>query len=35
MEILENWLTEPEVLNMYAKHYETGEVMPKEYVDKI
>ena len=34
-QILENWLTEPEVLNMYAKHYETGEVMPKEYVDKI
>ena len=34
-QILENWLTEPEVLKMYAKHYKTGEVMPNEYVDKI
>ena len=34
-QIMENWAVEPEVLNMYAKHYKTGEVIPKELVDKI
>lgn len=31
----ENWATHPEVLNNYAKHYETGEVIPQELLDKI
>ena len=26
---------EPEVLRMYAKHYETGEVLPDEFVNKL
>ena len=34
-QIMENWVTEPEVLRVYAKHYETGEVIPHELVDKI
>ncbi|MBI5020722.1 MAG: M3 family metallopeptidase [Ignavibacteriales bacterium] len=34
-QIMENWAMEPEVLNMYAKHYKTGEPMPKELIDKI
>ena len=34
-QILENWLSEPEVIEMYAKHYDTGETMPMEYIDKI
>jgi peptidyl-dipeptidase Dcp len=34
-QIMEHWTTEPEVLNMYAKNYQTGEVMPQELVDKI
>ena len=34
-QIMEHWAMEPEVLNMYAKHYETGEVIPQELVDKI
>ncbi|UCC40161.1 MAG: M3 family metallopeptidase [Candidatus Aminicenantes bacterium] len=34
-QIMENWVTEPEVLRVYAKHYETGEVIPQELVDKI
>lgn len=34
-QIMENWAMEPEVLNMYAKHYQTGETMPKELIDKI
>lgn len=34
-QINENWAFEPEVLKMYAKHYETGEVIPDELVQKI
>lgn len=34
-QIMENWAVEPEVLNSYAKHYETGEIIPKDLVDKI
>ncbi len=31
----ELWLFEKEVLNQFAKHYETGEVIPEELVDKV
>ena len=34
-QIMENWASEPEVLKMYAKHYETGEVIPQELIDKL
>ncbi|MGB5287794.1 MAG: M3 family metallopeptidase, partial [Ignavibacteriaceae bacterium] len=34
-QIMENWAMQPEVLKMYAKHYETGEVIPQELIDKI
>jgi peptidyl-dipeptidase Dcp len=34
-QIMENWASEPEVLRMYAKHYETGEVIPEELITKI
>jgi len=34
-QIMEHWVTEPEVLEMYAHHYETGEVIPTELVEKI
>jgi peptidyl-dipeptidase Dcp len=34
-QIMENWVFEPEVLKVYAKHYETGEVIPQELVDKL
>ncbi|MRR20359.1 M3 family peptidase [bacterium] len=34
-QIMEHWATHPEVLAMYAKHYETGEVIPQELVEKI
>jgi len=34
-QIMENWLLEPEVLKVYAKHYETGEVIPDDLVAKI
>ena len=31
----ENWAFQPEILALYAKHYETGEVIPAELVEKI
>lgn len=34
-QVMEHWVFEPEVLNVYAKHYQTGEVIPQELVDKI
>lgn len=34
-QIMENWAAEPEVLKIYAKHYETGEVIPQELIDKL
>ncbi len=34
-QIMENWALEPEVLKMYAKHYQTGEIIPQELIDKI
>jgi peptidyl-dipeptidase Dcp len=34
-QIMENWVLEPEVLKVYAKHYQTGEVIPDELVEKI
>ncbi len=34
-QIMEHWAFEPEVLNVYAKHYQTGEMMPKELIGKL
>lgn len=34
-QINENWAFEPEVLATYAFHYETGEVIPQELVEKV
>lgn len=34
-QIMENWMGEPEVLRMYARHYETGEPLPEEYIEKL
>jgi peptidyl-dipeptidase Dcp len=34
-QVLENWCYEKEALELFAKHYETGEVIPMEYIVKI
>lgn len=34
-QIYEHWAFHPDVLKLYAKHYETGEVIPDELIEKI
>lgn len=34
-QIMENWCYEPEALALFATHYQTGEVIPQEYITKI
>jgi peptidyl-dipeptidase Dcp len=34
-QIMENWAGDPEVIRTYARHYQTGEPIPQELVDKI
>ena len=34
-QLYEHWLTVPAVLEKYARHYKTGEAMPKALLDKM
>ena len=34
-QIMENWAGDPEVIKTYARHFQTGEPIPQELVDKI
>ena len=34
-QMMENWAREPEVIKTFAKHYQTGEVISDELLDKI
>jgi peptidyl-dipeptidase Dcp len=32
---MEHWVLEPEVLKVYAKHYQTGEIIPADIIEKL
>jgi len=34
-QIMENWMSEPEVIRSFARHYETGEPIPEDLLEKI
>jgi peptidyl-dipeptidase Dcp len=34
-QVMENWMRRPEVLHMFARHYQTGEPIPQAIIDKI
>lgn len=34
-QVMEHWWSEPQVLAMYARHHQTGEVIPMELVEKM
>ena len=34
-QILEHWASEPQILKSFATHYQTGEVIPDELIDKL
>jgi len=34
-QLLENWCYEKEALNLFAKHYETTELIPMDFIEKI
>lgn len=34
-QMMENWLTEKETLDLFAKHYETGETIPQALIDAL
>ena len=34
-QVMENWCYEPQFLNTFAKHYQTGDTIPADYIKKI
>lgn len=34
-QLMENWAYEPEWLATFARHWQTGEIIPQEYIDRI
>ncbi len=34
-QVMENWMSEPAVLKLYARHYKTGEVIPADMITKM
>lgn len=34
-QVMQNWSDEPEILRMFARHYQTGELIPDDTIEKI
>jgi peptidyl-dipeptidase Dcp len=34
-QIMENWAMHPDVLKLYARHYQTGEIIPENLIEKL
>jgi peptidyl-dipeptidase Dcp len=34
-QVMENWMSHPDMLKLYAKHYKTGEIIPTQLVNKM
>ena len=34
-QVMENWMSDPDMLKLYAKHYKTGKIIPTELVEKM
>ncbi len=34
-QVMENWMSDPDMLKLYAKHYQTGKIIPAELVKKM
>lgn len=34
-QVMENWVTEKKCLSLFAKHYQTGEVIPDDLINKV
>jgi peptidyl-dipeptidase Dcp len=34
-QVMENWMSDPEMLKLYAKHYKTGKILPASLVEKM
>ncbi len=34
-QVMENWMSHPDMLKLYAKNYQTGEIIPKNLIDKM
>jgi len=34
-QVMENWASQPEILQVYARHYQTGEVIPQDLIDRL
>jgi Zn-dependent oligopeptidase len=34
-QLMENWCYESEALKLFARHYQTNEILPKKYIEKI